>query len=294
LNFTTAAPGISSKNYWVSVLQQFTQFEFSDINIEFVPDVNVFRADISNIKTFSIDADYLGINEGSKFSVIVDDQNIEGTVRDSKIYLTNKNSKWSLIDNIDKNEKHPGRYGSFKDLFRDNLILVYGTNGTDEENDLILQKVRYDSEMFWYVGNGAFEIVADNKFDPEKYKNNNILLYGNREQNGIYDKLLKDSPIQIGDNFVKIKDNQIEGSDLGSYFVYPKKGSENNLVGVIAGTGIEGMKLTFMRPFLKPGSSFPDVAVFNTRILSEEKSGISAVGFFGLDWSVENGEFIIK
>ena len=49
-----------------------------------------------------------------------------------------------------------------------------------------------------------------------------------------------------------------------------------------------------MRPFLKPGSSFPDVTVFNTDILKEEDGGISAVGFFGLDWSVENGEFIIK
>jgi hypothetical protein len=49
-----------------------------------------------------------------------------------------------------------------------------------------------------------------------------------------------------------------------------------------------------MRPFLKPGSAFPDVTVFNTEILEKKEKGISAAGFFGLDWSVENGELMFE
>ena len=91
---------------------------------------------------------------------------------------------------------------------------------------------------------------------------------------------------------MKINDKVVSGEDLSCYFVYPRKGTKKNLVGVIAGTGIEGSKLTYMRPFLKPGASFPDVTVFNSKILTSKEDGLSAVGFFGLDWSVENGEFI--
>ncbi|MCB0753308.1 MAG: prolyl oligopeptidase family serine peptidase, partial [Ignavibacteriae bacterium] len=42
LNFITSAPGIASKNYWVTIEQQEKQFEFSNIQIEFVPEVNIF------------------------------------------------------------------------------------------------------------------------------------------------------------------------------------------------------------------------------------------------------------
>ncbi|MDX1702269.1 MAG: prolyl oligopeptidase family serine peptidase, partial [Melioribacteraceae bacterium] len=294
INFTTAAPGISSKNYWISIIQQFSQFEFSNIDIEFVPEVNVFRTKLSNIKTFSIDTEYLGLSEGSSFSVIIDGQTLKGNIFSPKIYLTSENGKWDIINEINKNEKHPGRYGSFKDLFRDNLIVVYGTRGSERENDLLLAKVRYDSEMFWYIGNGSLEILSDNEFDPDKHKKSNILLYGTKEQNSAFDKLLIDSPISVSGDKISIGDNEITGNDLGCYSIYPKKGTENNLVGVIAGTGAEGIKLTYMRPFLKPGSSFPDISVFNTDILKDKESGINAVGIFGLDWSVENGEFILR
>jgi hypothetical protein len=274
INFTTAAPGISSKNYWVTVEQQKKQFEFSNIEIEYVPIVNVLRTKTSNIKTLAVDTEQLGLKEGSDLSIIIDEQNLEGKVKGAKLYLTEINDKWIIAESLNTDQKHPDRYGSFKDLFRDNLVLVYGTNGSKKENELLIAKVRYDSEMFWYVGNGAFDIIADKDFDPAKYEKNNILLYGNKEQNSAYDKLLADSPVRISDNSISVKDNEIRGKDMGCYFVYPKKGSNNNLVGVIAGTGEEGIKLTYLRPFLKPGSSFPDFTVFNTEILKNENKGI--------------------
>ena len=73
-----------------------------------------------------------------------------------------------------------------------------------EENEQILAKVRYDSEMFWYVGNGSFEIIPDKEFNPEDYKNNNILLYGNSDQNSAYKNLLNDSPVKISNNTIEI------------------------------------------------------------------------------------------
>ncbi|MCB9208925.1 MAG: prolyl oligopeptidase family serine peptidase [Ignavibacteriales bacterium] len=294
LNFKTASPGISSKNYWVTIEQQEKQFDFSEIEIEFVPEVNIFRTTVSNIKTFSVDLEYLGIKEGSNITLSVNGQNINGSVKGDKVFVSNKNGNWELSPNLNKDEKNPVRYGSFKDLFKNNLTLVYGTNGNEKENEAILAKVRYDSEMFWYVGNGAFEIIPDSEFDPEKYKDNNILLYGNSKQNSAFNNYFKNTPVDITSDKIKIEDKNLSGKNLASYLIYPKKGSEENLVGVIAGTGIEGLRLTYMRPFLKPGSAFPDVTVFNTDILEKRDTGISAAGIFGLDWSVKNGEFVIE
>lgn len=294
LNFTTATPGIASQNYWVTIEQQEKQFNFSTIEIEFVPEVNVFRTITDNIKTFSIDTKSLGLEKQSRVKFVINDEQIEGIISDDRIYLTNNGNSWQIKSELNTNEKNPNRYGSFKDLFKNNLVLVYGTNGSKEENKTILAKVRYDSEMFWYVGNGALEIIPDTEFDPVKYKDNNILLYGNSEQNDAFDIFFNESPIEIYDDKILIDETKLSGENHAAYFVYPKKGSEQNLVGVIAGTGLEGTRLTYMRPFLKPGSAFPDFSIFNTEILEKKDKGISAAGFFGLDWSVENGEFIFE
>lgn len=292
LNFTTAAPGISSKNYWVTIEQQESQFEFSNIDIEFVPGVNLFRVKTDNIKTFSINSKYLGLDKGTNIDFDVNGELVSGSSTGKKTFIVNEEGKWSVKDNLASAQKQPHRYGSFKDLYRDNVVFVYGTNGSTEENEIVLAKARYDAEIFWYNGNGAVEVIADDDFNPIKYPNNNILLYGNNNQNSASKILLEDCPIIVTNNEVKINDKVVSGKDLSCFFVFPRKETEQNLVGVIAGTGIEGSKLTYMRPFLKPGASFPDVTVFNSKILTSKEDGLSAVGFFGLDWSVENGEFI--
>ncbi|MBK8946873.1 MAG: prolyl oligopeptidase family serine peptidase [Ignavibacteriae bacterium] len=292
LSFTTAAPGISSKNYWVTIEQQNELFEFSNIDIEFVPEVNIFRVNTNNIKTFSVDVNQLGLSENSHIKFLINNEELSGVSNNDKIYLINDGKNWYFSETINYQEKNPLRYGSFKDLFRENLILVYGTNGTQKQNDEILAKVRYDSEMFWYVGNGAFEIVADKDFNPEKYNDNNIFLYGSENQNSAYKILLENSPLKISNEKISIGKNIVDGNNLACYAVYPKKGSDKNLVGIIAGTGENGIKLSYMRPYLKPGSSFPDITIFNSKILEKKDQGICAAGFYGNDWSIENGDFV--
>ncbi|MBK7978907.1 MAG: prolyl oligopeptidase family serine peptidase [Ignavibacteriae bacterium] len=294
INFTTASPGISSKNYWVTVEQQNELFELSNVDIEFVPFVNIFRIKTKNVKTLSIDCKELGLIKGTDIVFEINDEKLNGKIENNKIYLTNNGKSWEIKNSIDKNEKSPVRYGTFKDLYRDSLVFVYGTKGTDEQNEQILAKVRYDSEMFWYVGNGAVEIIADVNFNPDKYQKNNILLYGNSDQNSAFKKLLKDSPVKINNSGIEVDKKKLNEKDLACYFIYPKKGSEKNLIGVIGATGDNGMKLSYLRPFLKPGSSFPDVTVFNKDILVKKDGGLSLVGLFGLDWSVKNGEFIFE
>jgi hypothetical protein len=42
------------------------------------------------------------------------------------------------------------RYGTFKDLFRNDVVFVYGTAGDAEEQAWAFNKSRFDAERFWY------------------------------------------------------------------------------------------------------------------------------------------------
>lgn len=44
--------------------------------------------------------------------------------------------------------------------------------------------------------------------------------------------------------------------------------------------------------YLTPGIGFPDCLVSKADVLMKGEESLLAAGFFGLDWSVEGGEFV--
>ncbi|NOY37380.1 MAG: hypothetical protein GXO83_07365 [Chlorobi bacterium] len=73
-----------------------------------------------------------------------------------------------------------------------------------------------------------------------------------------------------------------------------RKDSDVASVCVVAGTGLRGMGLTNNRPYMYAGSALPGVVIFDTGIIENSNAGMKVVGFFGNDWSVDHGDFIIK
>jgi hypothetical protein len=59
----------------------------------------------------------------------------------------------------------------------------------------------------------------------------------------------------------------------------------------VSGTGIVGMRIANRLPYLSPGVGLPDCVVFDGRVLTHGAEGVLAAGFFGLDWSVDGGEW---
>jgi hypothetical protein len=51
------------------------------------------------------------------------------------------------------------------------------------------------------------------------------------------------------------------------------------------------MRLTDRLPLFVSGVGYPDFLVFGTESLAEGLGGIRGAGFFGVDWSVKQGEF---
>ena len=65
-------------------------------------------------------------------------------------------------------------------------------------------------------------------------------------------------------------------------------------MGVVAGTGMVGLRLTERLPYFVSGVAYPDCTVFTGKNLSEGTAPILAAGYFGQDWGVETGEFLWK
>ena len=210
------------------------------------------------------------------------------------IVLELKEGNWVLGKIPSLNQKGPHRYGTFKDGFRNNMVFVYGTVGTPQENEWSLNKAKYDAETWYYRGNGAVEIITDKAYSIEKYKDRGVVLFGNASTNAAYSILLSECPIRVERNKVSAGTNAWIGDDLGAYFVWPIHGSNIASVSVITGTGIKGMNAALANQYFAGASGFPDFMIFSIDMLHAGADGIKMAGFFDNDWKMSKEDQEIK
>jgi len=295
IDFCTASPGVSAHNNWLSIEAQIKQLQLSNADIRFDPGMNRFVGTTENVARISFLLD--GLSNHDSVAIQLDKQNlgfVPVPAADKRVWLSRENDQWQVIGRPSAQLKGPHRYGSFKDAFNNRVLFVYGTKGTKEENEWAFTKARYDAEYFWYQGNGSIDIIADTEFNEQNEPDRNVVLYGNANTNAAWKNLIADSPVQVTNKNVTIGKKKIEGDDLAVLFIQPRPGSDIASVGIVAGTGIVGMRLTDRRPYLAPAYAIPDVIVFNPKMLDDLDNGVEFAGFFGLDWRIETGEFVWK
>ena len=103
--------------------------------------------------------------------------------------------------------------------------------------------------------------------------------------------MLADSPVQVGRGLVQVGGRAMTGDDLSIMMVRPRPNSDVASVAVVAGTGMVGMRSVNFMPYFVSGVHYPDLMVFDSSLHLEGSKGVRLAGFFGLDWSVANGEF---
>lgn len=293
VEFATPGPHISARNHWLIIDAQTAQLKLSTVSLLFEPGVNRVTGTTSNVARLALDPRLMGAV--GPLSIVVDSVHLTGLVprgNDTLIWLYSSGGLWHEGSAPSTDLKGAHRYGTFKDLFRNDVLFVYGTGGTKEERDWAFNKSRFDAERFWYQGNGSIEVTSDTGYVSQAFPDRNIVLYGSRETNKAWAALLPESPLQAISGEVKLGGKEWAGADIGYVFIRPRAGSRTACVGAVGGTGIRGMRLTDRMPYLLPGVAFPDVIIARSSLLSEGESGIEATGFFGLDWSVNNGEFV--
>jgi dienelactone hydrolase len=287
IDFTTASPGISSKMYWASVDQQISPLEYSRIKLTRNRRNNSFSGTTENVQLLKILLKDIQANTPVKISLDGLPEISYTTVSENdSIYLKKDKSQWVKGNAPGPAEKNPFRYGTFKDAFNHRMVFVYGTTGNAEENNWSLSKARFDAETWYYRGNGAVDIVSDKQFDPVKYADRGVVLFGNANSNAAYKLLLTDCPISIERGAINAGVHSWKGDDLAAYFIWPRKNSALSSVAVIAGTGIKGMRATNANQYFAGASGFPDFMIYSLDMLRGGTKHLKMAGFFDNEWKL--------
>jgi dienelactone hydrolase len=286
IDFSTANPAVSSTYYWVSILQQKEPLNYSRTKLVRSKGQKLITGETENISILGLAL--TGFSLGDTVAITLDKQTIHQKVvsLNQQLYLYN-NGEWNLGAKPEEKQKGTVRNGTFKEPFNHQMVFVYGTAGTPEENAWAYTKACYDAETWYYRGNGAVDIVADKEFNPALYSDRGIIIYGNATTNKAWKALLSGCPIQVSRGNVQFGGKQFNGNNFGAYFIWPRPDSKFASVAVITGTGLSGMNAANANQYFAGGSGFPDYMIFTTDLLKYGVKGIKAAGFYTNDWKIE-------
>jgi poly(3-hydroxybutyrate) depolymerase len=292
IDFMTASPGISSAYYWAAVQQQQQPLQYSRLKLRRNRALKSIEGTTENVRLLKFDLKEFAA--GTALKIILDGAaplvyTIKGA--NDSLFLLKEDGKWTISTSPDGYQKNPRRYGTLKDAFNHHMIFVYGTAGTQEENEWAFNKARYDAETWYYRGNGAVDIISDKNFSPDKYKDRGVILYGNKTTNRAWNILLSDCPIQVERNKITAGEKTWQGDDLSAYFVWPIRSSAVASVGVISGSGIKGMNAANANQYFAGASGFPDFMIYSIDMLRSGQSQVKMAGFYDQDWKLVPGGF---
>jgi dienelactone hydrolase len=287
IDFTTASVGISSTQHWAKVIQQTKPFLFSRVQLKRNLKTDSIVGTTENIQILHLNLQDFSV--GDQVAIRIDNDIIRHAVSAAnELTLVKHQGHWQSGDMPASNAKGEKRNGGFKEAFRHNMLFVYGTNGTSEENTWMLNKAKYDAETWYYRGNGAVDIIADKEFDIEKYKDRGIVLYGNMSNNAAAALLLEGSPVKVTNGLVQIGQQSWRGDDLGSYTVWPHPANDHTSVALIGGTGLKGMRSAEANQYYAGGSGFPDYMIFSLDMLKYGEKGLKVAGYFNNEWKLSD------
>jgi dienelactone hydrolase len=311
IDFTTANPAISSRSYWAIIEQQVLPLEFSRLQATIDVRNRRITAGTSNIAQLAFDlspfrsATESTLSGTQSFTIEIDGQTVEAAAAAGDLLRLSRGggeqAPWTVTGALNTAHKHPGRAGPFKEAFQNNVVLVVGTFGTPEETEALYQRARFDAETFLYRGNAAPLIIPDVLLDLEAVgishgltapvrspvsPGDNIILYGNAENNAAFALLDAASPITIRRGRITIGDRTLAGDDLACLFIYPWPGTPGASIGVVGATGPAGLQLTTQLPYFVSGVAYPDWIVLGPEMLQSHTAGMRAAGFFSNDWTL--------
>jgi len=293
LEFHTACPGISAESRFIRIWQQIEPLSISSIQVTLKNKEKELVLKTDNVLVFGLIMN--GFEAEQPYQITLVDQVFRVVPGEQDvIYFRLRNDEWEVVEQPTNNEKGPHRSGLFKDAFRNDMVYIYGTHGSKEENKWAFDKARFDAETFWYRGNGSIEIIADTEFQLNQYEGRNIILVGHAGMNAVWDCVLSDCPIRIEADQMVVGEDTFAGNDIGGYFIYPRKNDPKASVGVIAGTGLPGMISVTSNRYFVSGSGFPDFLIYRSSMMKNGIDNLISCGYFDNNWSLNPKNFAIR
>lgn len=284
-SFTTVNPAVSSTCEGFTILQQIDPLKPSRIDCQ--RDGTGWRISVDNVKRFVLnDEVFLSprytIN-GQNFYSDNHKEKLPTWLRTMTLAIDGNGMPagyWNTSDQAPRG-KSPNLTGPVKLAFQNHMVFVVGTHGTLDENRWAADKARFDAETWCYKGNGAVEIIRDDEIN--KYKNQNLILYGNADTNSAF-RLIADCPLKLKRASLTLGDHNSSGEDLAALYLYPQG---SRLIAVVGGTGLAGMRYTDRLPYFTSGVAYPDWTILPSSVLKKGSKGVLGAGFFGNDWKFD-------
>jgi len=263
LCFNTSSPAISATSRFLTIWQQEENLDISRVEVNQDTNKKALKLESDNVQLLKLDLNHL--QKGQPYDIICESDtfNVDpGLV--GQLYLKKGQAGWEKTNKPGMDQKGPHRSGLFKEAFQNRMIFVHGTNGSEAENEWAYSKARFDAETFWYRGNGAVDVISDKEFLRDGAPGRNIILYGHADMNLAWADLLPESPIQVKRGKIDMGSETLLGDDLATYFIFPRMDEKETSIGVVAGTGMSGLKSAYANRYFVSGSGFPDFMIFKT------------------------------
>jgi hypothetical protein len=232
VEFTTANPGISTRDAWLSIDAQEHPLSLSSARLSLNPGLNQVQGSTVNVARIGLDKSIFDLSRVA--TVELDSQKIalrsEGDPADP-VWMEKEKGQWHQSGAPSPALKGSHRYGTFKEAFRNRMALVYGTAGTQQENAWAFARARYDAERLWYQGNGSVDVFADTEFVPSAEPDRNVVLYGNG-RTPAFGRALPGCPVTLG-AINRHWRTVVKRPDICCIFVRPRPGSAVASVGVV-------------------------------------------------------------
>ncbi|MGE3127869.1 MAG: prolyl oligopeptidase family serine peptidase [Fimbriimonadaceae bacterium] len=284
LKFATVSPAIHSTTFWATISQQASPLLPSEVDLLARPLRREIAGTTKNVAHLELRPDALA--GSGMWSATLDGKTFADLPEGAQFFVK-AGAEWQLGSPLRSAVRSPSRGAGIKEVFDRNVVLVYGTAGTPEQDRWALARARFDAENFWYRGNSGCLVVPDSAFEAAAYPGRNVVLYGDQRMNSAFPSVVGKTEIRIDQGSLLVGDQEFKERDTGFAFVAPRIGSDTETVLVIGGLGEVGLRTTDRLPLFVSGAGLPDYVVLSARASSEGEKGVLAAGFLSNDGSIE-------
>jgi len=321
LRFRTTNLAIEDGKYWVTVLLQ--RRAHAPTRIRTYKEGGTLHVETENVARLAIDLAVFLRHELAP-TVVVDGERYEldrrmalddhdgpsgfGEVPVAIDLVEGRIAKRALPDGVYKTAE---RYGPMRQVHYDPALIVYGTDGTDEETDAARALANLRSHRLADRAKAPAPVLPDTAITDGLVASYNLVLVGTPGSNVLLDRLDGETPIAVDDGAVTLRPLQRDDGpglavgrddpngtggadagveprtyhgDLGVQYVYPNPEAPDRLVQVTAGTSTEGLRYNARIDWTPTNTPSPDYMLFDDDLGARSFAACRAAGYFDVDW----------
>jgi predicted esterase len=196
-------------------------------------------------------------------------------------------SSWEPWDGRTLERKRAFLSGPLGDVAWEPQVHVYGTLVKEDEETLknaaILGARSWTRDPeFTQV---RHPVIPDTALTPELMRDRAMVLYGNAKNNAVLKEIGDKLPIQVGEDYIQLRDKKLTGKDIGARFICPNPLRPDRYLVVQAGLSAETVSRGGNLP-----TFLPDYVVFDGRFRDPVQRMVMIhqdaveLGFFSEDW----------